>query len=174
MIHPSLKRIMIFGIPGSGKSTFSLQLESLLHIPLYHLDRYFFIQGWKPRDYDEFLKIQESLLETDSWIIDGNATKSLETRFKNADVAFYFRFNRLLCLWRIFKRLAFKDHRISDRAEGCKEIVRWKLISYLWGFNERVKESILELREKYPHVQFYEMRKNADLKKVIKTINDQN
>ena len=102
-----MKKIMIFGIPGSGKSTFSALLAVLLHIPLYHLDRYFYTQRWKERAYNEFLAIQESFVEKESWIIDGNATRSLEIRFKKADVVLYFRFNRLLCLWRIFKRRVF-------------------------------------------------------------------
>jgi hypothetical protein len=72
---------MIFGIPGSGKSTVAVKLSGLLHLPVFHLDRYFFIEGWKERDYEEFLKIQKELAEQESWIIDGNATRSLEIRF---------------------------------------------------------------------------------------------
>ena len=108
------KRIMIFGIPGSGKSFFAVWLGELLDIPVEHLDRSFYVDNWVERDYDQFLHIQEELIKKERWIIDGNAIKSLEMRFKTADVVLYFRFNRLLCLWRIFKRLL--DHRISDRA----------------------------------------------------------
>jgi hypothetical protein len=75
----------------------------------------------------------------------------------------YFRFNRLLCLYRIFKRLVFKDHRISDRAEGCSECIRLRLIRYLWGFDKRVRTTIVKLQEKYPHVQFYEFHGQKDL-----------
>lgn len=98
----SPKRIMIFGIPGSGKSTFSLKLSRLLNLPLFHLDKYFFVRGWKEGNYEEFLQIQRGLVDQDSWVIDGNATKSFEMRFSRADTVIYFRFNRILCLWRIF------------------------------------------------------------------------
>lgn len=157
------KRIMIFGIPGSGKSTFALKLSQRLGLPLFHLDKYFFVQGWQERDYDEFLDIQRELVEQEQWIIDGNATKSFEMRFSRADVVLYFRFNRLLCLWRIFKRLICKDPHISDRAEGCSENVRLRLIRYLWGFDKRAKKSIEVLRAKYPSVQFYELHNDREI-----------
>jgi broad-specificity NMP kinase len=99
---------MIFGIPGSGKSTFALRLSHLLNLPLFHLDKYFFTSGWQERKYEEFLAIQKEIVEQDSWIIDGNATRSLEIRYKEADVVIYFRFNRLLCFYRVFKRLISK------------------------------------------------------------------
>lgn len=151
-----LKRIMIFGIPGSGKSTFALKLSRLLHLPLFHLDKYFFVHGWEERNHEEFLQIQKGLVERESWIIDGNATKSFEMRFSKADMVIYFRFHRLLCLWRIFKRRIHKHPHISDRAEGCAENIRFRLIQYLWGFPQRVKSSVEELRLKYPDVKFYE------------------
>jgi adenylate kinase family enzyme len=170
MHHPTFKKVMIFGIPGSGKSTFAVRLGALLHLPVFHLDRYFFIEDWKERNYEDFLQIQRRLVEQAEWIIDGNATKSLEMRFRHADVVLYFRFNRLLCLWRIFKRLAFKDHRISDRAEGCPESVRLRLISYLWGFDDRVKQTIQELRTRYPFTSFHEIRNQNELEIFLQTL----
>jgi adenylate kinase family enzyme len=115
----------------------------LLHLPLFHLDKYFFVSGWQERNYEEFLDIQKDLVEQEYWVIDGNATRSLEMRFSRADTVLYFRFNRLLCLWRIFKRLINKNPHISDRAEGCTENVRLRLIRYLWEFSKRVEGAIV-------------------------------
>jgi adenylate kinase family enzyme len=44
-------RICIFGRPGSGKSTFAHKLHLKTGLPLYHLDRYFFVANWVERDY---------------------------------------------------------------------------------------------------------------------------
>ncbi|WP_052046063.1 AAA family ATPase [Candidatus Paracaedibacter symbiosus] len=59
---------MIFGRPESGKSTFAKQLCHQTGIPLYHLDRYFFIENWVERDEAEFLEIQRKLVAQDCWI----------------------------------------------------------------------------------------------------------
>ncbi len=163
---------MIFGIPGSGKSTFAARLSKQYNLPVFHLDKYFFTKNWQERDYSEFLEIQQSFVEQDSWIIDGNATRSLEMRFSRAHLVFYFRFNRILCLWRIFKRLMRKDHQISDRAEGCSENIRFRLIRYLWGFDQRVRKNVASLRAKYPHAIFYELRTKKDLESAFSMLFD--
>lgn len=161
---------MIFGIPGSGKSTFALKLSRLLNLPLFHLDKYFFISGWEERNYEEFLQIQKGFVDQDSWVIDGNSTRSFEMRFSKADTVIYFRLNRILCLWRIFKRLIHKHPHISDRAEGCTENISFRLIKYLWGFPQRVKLSIEELRLKYPEAKFYEFKNDKQALSFLNTL----
>ncbi len=151
MPHP--QKIMIFGIPGSGKSTFASKLSQKLNIPLEHLDRYFFLDNWIERDKTEFLKIQQDLVSKKEWIIDGNATGSLEMRFQKADVALYFRFSRMLCLWRVCYRFFQRDQ--LGKAEGCSARISWKFLCYLWNFDTRVRTSLQELERKYPHVKLY-------------------
>ncbi|MDB6081404.1 MAG: hypothetical protein JWO53_676 [Chlamydiia bacterium] len=163
----SFSRVMIFGIPGSGKSTFAVRLGELVHLPVDHLDRHFFVANWAERDYSEFLQIQKTLVEKERWIIDGNSIKSFEMRFQRATLVLYFKYNRLLCLWRIFKRLFRKNPQILDKAEGCPEKVRLRLISYLWGFDIRVSHSIQELCKKYPDVPFYVVQSDREAEKII-------
>ncbi len=69
-------RMMIFGRPGGGKSTFALKLAKSSGAPVYHLDRYFFVGNWVKRNPQEFLNIQQSLVEEENWIIDGNCTNT--------------------------------------------------------------------------------------------------
>ena len=59
------------GRPGSGKSTFSIKLQSMLNIPLYHLDKHFFEANWIQRNYQDFLNQQQYFVSQSSWIIDG-------------------------------------------------------------------------------------------------------
>lgn len=170
MAANSYKKIMIFGIPGSGKSTFAMQLSRVLHLPVFHLDKYFYVNSWQERHYEEFLSIQKELVSKERWIIDGNATRSLELRFSRADLVLYFRYNRLLCLYRIFKRLLHKDPHISDRAEGCKEKVHFKLIRYTLGFPKRVEHTIKQLRAHYPHVPCYELHSDEETQAFLKNL----
>lgn len=163
------ERVMIFGLCGSGKSRFALQLSFLLDLPLHHLDRYFFIENWVERDSEEFLQIQKGFVDQDKWVIDGNSIRSLEMRYRRADTAIYFHFNRYLCLWRIFKRLFRKEPGVQDRAEGCKECIRWRLIRYMWGFDKRIGPILKDLRERYPQVRFYTFYNDNDLKNFIES-----
>lgn len=154
---------MIFGRPGAGKSTFAFALSKKLNLPLYHLDKYFFEGKWKQRNYQEFLNDQQSIVNQDRWIVDGNQTKSFEMRYSKADLVLYFNYPRWLCYVRVFKRLFDKNSAIDDRAKGCREAVRLDLLKYMWSFEKRVAGKIDELREKYPNVQFEEIKNDRQL-----------
>jgi adenylate kinase family enzyme len=156
-------KVMIFGRPGSGKSTFALHLSKATDLPLYHLDKYFYEANWVERNYHEFLSDQKSLVNQERWIIDGNNTKSLEMRYAKADLVLYFNYPRVACYWRIFKRLFSKNKAIDDRAKGCQETVRWSLLKYMWSFENRVAKQIADLRQKYPNCKFIEIASDKDL-----------
>lgn len=162
---------MIMGRSGSGKSTFAYQLHKQTKLPLYHLDKYFFTDFWVERNYQEFLGIQQSLVEKEEWIIDGNSTKSFEMRYKRVHMCIYFNFPRYLCYWRVFKRLFCKDTRIDDRANHCREKVSWPLLKYMWGFENRVNPILCQLKADYPEVRFVEVRSDRELIKIKKLLN---
>jgi adenylate kinase family enzyme len=164
-------RIMIFGRPGSGKSTFALKLAKKFGLPLYHLDKYFFVANWIQRAYEDFLEDQHAIVAQKKWIIDGNSLQSLSIRYSEADVCIYFNYPRLLCLWRLIKRSFNKNADIDDRAEGCKERVSWQLIKYMWTFeyrlNNRLSLQLKILQEFYPQVKFYMVRNAYELQELV-------
>ena len=49
-----MKRIIVIGGNGSGKTTFSLELAKKLKIPLIHLDQYFWKGNWENMSNNEF------------------------------------------------------------------------------------------------------------------------
>jgi len=156
---------MIFGRPGSGKSTLALTLHKITKLSLHHLDKYFFVNNWTERDTQEFLDIQESLVKRTKWIIDGNSIKSLEIRYSRADLVLFLNYPRWICYYRALKRIFSKNLEIDDRAEECTEKVSWKLLKYMWSFDQRVEKPIAYLREKYPEVKFIEIKKDQELHK---------
>ena len=169
-----MKRIAIFGRPGSGKSVFAKSLSKQLNIPLYHLDCYYFSANWTERDYAEFLALQQGIVDQDLWIVDGNYLKSLEMRFARADVVVYFRRSKYLCYWRVCKRRfsAIKD--APDRPADCPEEIAWKLLTFMWKFEHLTNSRLLDLHKKYPQVKLCEIRNNADLKAVSRLLLDAN
>ena len=162
-----MKRIMLFGLPGSGKSTAALELSDRLQLSLHHLDKYFFIENWAKRDYDDFLRLLGEMVSQESWIIDGNCMRSLEMRFERADTAIYFCFPVLTCLWRVLKRRFQTRCPIDDRAEGCGEALHWNLIWYLICYKRKYREKIELLHEKYPDVKFIVVKNDKEVRKVI-------
>jgi adenylate kinase family enzyme len=102
----------------------------------------------------------------------GIHTKSLELRYSNADFVLYFNYPRWLCYLRVFKRLFNKDSEIDDRALGCKETVRISLLRYMWNFEQRVKDIIVGLKDKYPDVKFIEITNDKQLQDITVNLLD--
>lgn len=159
------RKIAIIGLPGSGKSTFAIKLGKVLNIPVHHLDRHMF-DGRKKRDKEEFLVVKKSLLKESSWIIEGCSLTTLEMRFAQADTVIYFDFPRLLCIWRVFKRLFSFDTHLAET--GCLNGINWALIKYIWNFNRDKRPGIEELRKRYPNVKFIAFQNSQDLNEFLK------
>ena len=165
-----MNRAMILGRPGSGKSTFACKLSQQTGLPLHHLDKDFFVSGWVEINNQYLMQIQENITKGSTWIIDENSVRSLETRWKNAELMLYLSHNRVVCLHRLIKRLFIKAVHIDDRVDNCPEILRFKLIKYMWTFEVRVKPPIEVLKAKYPSAKFIDINSDKDLENVETTI----
>ncbi len=79
------RRVVVTGLAGSGKSTFSRLLGEKTGLPVIHLDLEFWKPGWVAPTPDEWRDTQTRLLAADTWIADGNYHDTLELRVERAD-----------------------------------------------------------------------------------------
>lgn len=93
-----MKKIIIIGCPGSGKSTFSKQLYNKIQLPLFHLDMLFWNKDKTHVSRQDFDLQLNDILKQASWIIDGNYSRTLEMRIKACDTVFLFDFSTDVCL----------------------------------------------------------------------------
>ena len=163
-------KVLVFGIPGSGKTTFSNRLSEITGTPVFHVDRHFFRKGrgWVERPQEEFLKDVKEQLEKDSWIIDGNGMRSLEMRFKEANLAIYFNFPRKICIFRIFYRwTSTLGQEKTDGPEGAINNISFHLLKYLWKFPSRYTPAINALKKRHLNVEFIHVRSQEDLELIL-------
>lgn len=154
------KKFALIGLPGSGKSTFASKLGRILRIPVHHLDRHMFEPNGKKKDKQEFIEIQRAMLNEEAWIVEGCSFSTFEMRFAKADILIYFHFSRLVCFWRLFKRLF--DYK---KDFGGLRKINWEILKYTWSFDKEKRARIEELRHKYPQTEFiiFQGQKDADL-----------
>lgn len=80
-----MKRIVIIGCGGSGKTYLARRLAQQLVLPLTHLDAVYYDEQWNPLPADVFAAAQERLVAQPRWIIEGNYAGTLPVRLAAAD-----------------------------------------------------------------------------------------
>lgn len=83
-----MKRIVILGCYGAGKSTFAKKLSMIVNIPLYHIDLFRYDSDGNMVPKEELSKKVDNIINEDTWIIDGNFEKELEKRLVKCDTIF--------------------------------------------------------------------------------------
>lgn len=100
-----MKKVIVIGCPGSGKSTFSRKLSAKTGLPLYYLDMIWHRPARTVVGRDEFDMQLEKILSEDVWIIDGNYARTLPVRLNHCDTVFFFDIPLEVCLEGIKSRL---------------------------------------------------------------------
>lgn len=143
-----MNKVLILGCAGSGKSTFSKHLGIVQGLPVIHLDSLFWKSGWVASTEAEWNQILEALIRKDQYIMDGNYSRTLGIRMKDADTIFFFDFSRYLCIYQAIKRRIINHGKTrSDMAEGCKEKIDLEFIMWIRNFKKRSRDKILKILE---------------------------
>ena len=101
-----MKKVVVFGKPGSGKSTLSKSLASATNIKLHALDSLEFQNNGDRVDRETYDKKHEYILSSDSWIIDGfGPVESFNKRLDAADTLIYIDLPYIVSYWLVTKRL---------------------------------------------------------------------
>ena len=127
-----MKRVIVIGSPGAGKSTFARKLRDKTGLPLYHLDNIWHRSDRTTISREEFDERLNAILANDSWIIDGNYSRTLELRLKNCDTVFLLDYPLEVCL-------AGVNERIGKAREDCPWIEH--------EFDEEFRQFIMEFPE---------------------------
>jgi adenylate kinase family enzyme len=140
-----MRKIILIGSGGSGKSSLARQLGDILAIKVYHLDAIFWNPGWVGTPKEEQRKVQEELISRKSWIIDGNYGGTIDIRLQSADTIIFFDLSKWLCLYRVLKRrIQYHNKKRIDLAEGCEERIDLQFLKWVWEYQEKQKPKILE------------------------------
>jgi len=101
-----MKKVAVFGKPGSGKSTLSKALSRSIGVELYQLDSIVYQTNGEPIDRETFTQIHDDILTSDHWIIDGlGPIGAFRKRIRNADTLIYIDLPYPLSYWFVTKRL---------------------------------------------------------------------
>ncbi len=139
-----MRRVVVVGSGGSGKSTFSTELGRIAGLPVIHLDREFWRPGWEETPKDEWDSRVTELLAGESWIMDGNFGGTREMRMQAADTIIFLDLPLRVCLYRILKRtLKYYGKSRPDMTDGCNERLDLEFIGWVWNYKHRSRKRLM-------------------------------
>ena len=142
-------RIVVTGMAGAGKSTFSRALSTRTGLPVIHLDLHSWNPGWVRVPEGEFLEKQRALLAGEKWIVDSNDVDN-DLLFERADTLVVLATPWWICAWRAFRR-GLRRPLDAQLPEGCDESVsqrigdEWGIVWRNWRGRKSVRERDLSI-----------------------------
>ncbi len=133
-----MKKVIVIGSPGAGKSVFSQKLSNITKLPLYHLDMLYHNTDGTHISKEEFEEKLRKIFKTDKWIIDGNYQRTLEMRISECDTVFLLDFPTEICV-------AGAESRVGKKREDLPWVED--------ELNEEFKQSIIDFStQKLPKI----------------------
>jgi adenylate kinase family enzyme len=167
-----MKKIMLIGPGGSGKSTLSKELGKVLELPIYHLDALHWKPGWIPTPDDDWDDLQKELIKKEEWIIDGNYGRTIDIRLLEADTIIFFDFPRWIPIYRVIKRrIMYHGKTRPDLREGCPERISLEFLKWIWNYKRDKKPGIIQKLKRVADKKIIiVLRKQEDVTKLIEQI----
>ena len=141
-----MRRVLVLGCPGAGKSTLARSLGEALSLPVVHLDKLWWKSGWINRTEGEVDALLDAVLLGEEWVIDGNYLRTLPRRLERCDAVVLLDYPRRVCLLRALRRiLTWRGRTRPDMAADCPERLDGEFVRWIWEFHRTQRPQVLEL-----------------------------
>ena len=148
-----MRRCIVIGCAGTGKSTLAREIAARTGLPVIHLDQEHWGPGWTPTPSDRWKEVVGRLVHRNRWVMDGNYGGTIEVRLRHCDTVVFLDLPRWLCLARVLKR-RLRGQR-ADPLEGCPDQLSWEFLSWIWHYRRSRRPKILQQLARTPEKSVY-------------------
>jgi adenylate kinase family enzyme len=142
-----VKRIVVTGPAGAGKSELATRLGSRLGISVLHLDTLFWKPGWVATPPGEWEALQRRELATEEWIVDSQADDMLPDWLHAADTVVFVDRSPLRCLWQVGRRRFKRQASVGVPAHTRPSPLHRALLKFVrnqWRYRRAVRADLLD------------------------------
>ena len=120
------KKIIIFGLTGSGKTTLANKLSKILKIKSYCTDDLVYKRRWDIKVSEkEFKEKLNRIVKKDKWIIEGVYSKWMNQILKKADLVISLDIKKPILMKRVIKRSKKQNNSLKEILKLIYKIFRW-------------------------------------------------
>jgi adenylate kinase family enzyme len=160
-----LKRIVVIGVTGAGKTTFARDLAARLGYRHIEMDAVYWLPNWVESPIEQFRQQIAAAVTEHAWVIDGNYSKVRDIVWTRADTVIWLDYRLPLILWRLIRRTLHRTLSHEELWNGNRERLRnqlsrdslilWALSSY--GKHQRTYPTLFQ-QEEYAHLTVIRLR----------------
>ena len=175
IISLRMRRVLVVGCCGSGKSSLSKALAARLGVPWIELDALHHGPAWEPRS--TFAADVDTATQKESWIVDGNYSAVRELLWSRADTVIWLDLPLWLVEWRLVRRSTWRWLARVELWNGNREPgplgwtdpehpIRWawkKHAEYRTRYAARFADPA------FAHIERIRLRTRSDVRKLVRT-----
>jgi len=172
-------KINVVGTSASGKSTFGRQLANRLDVPFIEMDQVFWGADWREPPDAEFFPRLETALNEESWVLDGNYTRTTPIKWKHIDLVIWLDYSFSRTLFQSITRAINRSYTKTElwpNTGNCESfrklfsrdsIVLWMIEGYS---KNRTKYLKAMTNPDYSHIEFLQLKCPMQAKEYIESL----
>lgn len=174
-----MRRVVVVGCSGSGKTTVARRLAQSLDVPHVELDAFFNLYGWTDRASEEMRAIVDAETSRPGWVVDGNYLWLMDLTWRRADSVIFLDLARATVMRQLISRTL---HRVILRTalwNGNRERLgrvlsrdpRRSIVLWAWKRHPqyRVRYNCLRQDPLWGELSFVHLPTRRDVKAFLRT-----
>jgi adenylate kinase family enzyme len=147
----AVKRVMIVGQPGSGKSWLAAEMGRITGLPVHHIDHIHWKSGWVERTTEEKTRLTREVHAQDAWIFEGGHSRTWGERLDRADTLIWLDFPLAVRYWRVIGRtIRHYGQTRPDLPEDCPERFSPEFLRWIWDTRRSGRVKMKEIFDTPP------------------------